>query len=76
MPNDEDVHVLDLFPSCLRPYVLAAACVCLGKTPVIVGNCMGFAANRIFFPYMQAACMLVERGVSPYEIDHALRKFG
>jgi enoyl-CoA hydratase/3-hydroxyacyl-CoA dehydrogenase len=22
----------------------------IGKTPVVVGNCVGFTANRIFFP--------------------------
>ena len=29
------------------------------KTPVVVGNCTGFAVNRVFFPYTMAACMLV-----------------
>ena len=24
------------------------------KTPVVVGNCTGFAVNRVFFPYTQA----------------------
>ena len=23
------------------------------KTPVVVGNCTGFAVNRVFFPYTQ-----------------------
>ncbi len=26
------------------------------KTPVVVGNCTGFAVNRVFFPYTQARC--------------------
>ncbi len=36
------------------------------KTPVVVGNCTGFAVNRVFFPYTMAACMLVSgaRGLS------------
>lgn len=46
------------------------------KTPVVVGNCTGFAVNRIFFPYTQAALLLVEHGVDPYQIDRAIYKFG
>jgi len=46
----------------------------LGKTPVTVGNCVGFTANRIFYPYGQAAAFLVDRGVSPYRIDKLLKK--
>ncbi|WZY96201.1 hypothetical protein YC2023_068530 [Brassica napus] len=46
------------------------------KTPVVVGNCTGFAVNRMFFPYTQAAMFLVERGTDPYLIDKAVSKFG
>ncbi|VVA96753.1 unnamed protein product [Arabis nemorensis] len=46
------------------------------KTPVVVGNCTGFAVNRMFFPYTQAAMFLVERGTDPYLIDRAISKFG
>ncbi|XP_031743671.1 glyoxysomal fatty acid beta-oxidation multifunctional protein MFP-a-like [Cucumis sativus] len=46
------------------------------KTPVVVGNCTGFAVNRMFFPYTQAALLLVEHGVDPYQIDRAIYKFG
>ena len=48
----------------------------LGKTPVVVGNVVGFAANRGFFPYGQAAGLLVDCGLSPYRIDRALEAFG
>jgi enoyl-CoA hydratase/3-hydroxyacyl-CoA dehydrogenase len=48
----------------------------IGKTPVVVGNCVAFTANRIFFPYGQAAAMLLERGADPYAIDKALESFG
>lgn len=48
----------------------------IGKTGVIVGNCVGFTANRVFFPYGQAAGFLVDRGVDLYRIDKALLKFG
>ncbi|KAF5465456.1 hypothetical protein F2P56_015465 [Juglans regia] len=46
------------------------------KTPVVVGNCTGFAVNRMFFPYSQAAILLVEHGTDPYQIDRASTKFG
>ncbi|XP_011003910.1 PREDICTED: glyoxysomal fatty acid beta-oxidation multifunctional protein MFP-a-like [Populus euphratica] len=46
------------------------------KTPVVVGNCTGFAVNRMFFPYTQAAILLVEHGVDLYQIDRVITKFG
>ncbi|XP_060174043.1 glyoxysomal fatty acid beta-oxidation multifunctional protein MFP-a-like [Lycium barbarum] len=46
------------------------------KTPVVVGNCTGFAVNRMFFPYTQAALLLVERGTDVYRIDRVITKFG
>lgn len=46
------------------------------KTPVVVGNCTGFAVNRMFFPYTQAALLLIERGANVYQIDKAITKFG
>ena len=46
------------------------------KTPVVVGNCTGFAVNRMFFPYTQAGLLLVERGTDVYQIDKAITKFG
>ncbi|KAF5944690.1 hypothetical protein HYC85_018767 [Camellia sinensis] len=46
------------------------------KTPIVVGNCTDFAVNRMFFPYTQAALLLVERGADLYQIDRAVTKFG
>ncbi|KAL9232954.1 hypothetical protein vseg_008007 [Gypsophila vaccaria] len=46
------------------------------KTPVVVGNCTGFAVNRTFFPYTQAAMLLVEHGTNLYKIDKAIMNFG
>ena len=48
----------------------------IGKTPVLVHNTVGFAANRGFFPYGQAAGLLVDAGIDPYRIDRALEAFG
>lgn len=42
------------------------------KTPVVVGNCTGFAVNRVFFPYTMAACMLVDLGINPYQVDKVI----
>jgi hypothetical protein len=38
------------------------------KTPVVVGNCTGFAVNRVFFPYTMSACLLADLGQNPYEV--------
>ena len=46
------------------------------KTPVMVGNCTGFAVNRVFFPYTMSACLLLDLGCDPYAIDNAIRMFG
>ncbi|PIA44345.1 hypothetical protein AQUCO_01700147v1 [Aquilegia coerulea] len=46
------------------------------KTPVVVGNCTGFAVNRVFFPYTQAAILLAEHGTDVYQIDQVINKFG
>ncbi|KAI5058429.1 hypothetical protein GOP47_0026599 [Adiantum capillus-veneris] len=46
------------------------------KVPIVVGNCAGFAVNRTFFPYMQAALLLVDLGVDVYQIDKAITAFG
>ncbi|KAF3456245.1 hypothetical protein FNV43_RR00895 [Rhamnella rubrinervis] len=46
------------------------------KTPVVVGNCTGFAVNRMFFPYTQSANLLAEHGANVYQIDNAITKFG
>ncbi|XVE65595.1 hypothetical protein DITRI_Ditri08aG0012800 [Diplodiscus trichospermus] len=46
------------------------------KTPIVVGNCTGFAVNRMFFPYTQASLFLAERGTDVYRIDQVITKFG
>eukprot|EP01018_Ginkgo_biloba_P027852 Gb_29566 [translate_table: standard] len=46
------------------------------KTPIVVGNCTGFAVNRMFFPYTQSALLLADLGLDVYQIDRAIAKFG
>jgi len=43
------------------------------KTPVVVGNCTGFAVNRVFFPYTMGALLLAEAGLDPYRIDRVVK---
>ncbi|KAH9305701.1 hypothetical protein KI387_010105, partial [Taxus chinensis] len=46
------------------------------KTPIVVGNCTGFAVNRMFFPYTQSALLLIDLGLDVYQIDRVITKFG
>jgi enoyl-CoA hydratase/3-hydroxyacyl-CoA dehydrogenase len=74
MPLLEIIRIEDTSEQCI------ATCMTLAKkikkTPVLVKNCVGFTANRMFFPYGQAGCLLLEHGISPYRIDKALETFG
>eukprot|EP00172_Hildenbrandia_rubra_P003389 Plantae.Rhodophyta-Hildenbrandia_rubra.ctg539.p2 GENE.Plantae.Rhodophyta-Hildenbrandia_rubra.ctg539~~Plantae.Rhodophyta-Hildenbrandia_rubra.ctg539.p2 ORF type:complete len:1127 (+),score=227.39 Plantae.Rhodophyta-Hildenbrandia_rubra.ctg539:9624-13004(+) len=47
------------------------------KTPVLVGNCTGFAVNRMYFPQGQVAnYLLTGLCQDPYQVDRALERFG
>ena len=49
----------------------------IGKTPVVVGNCTGFAVNRVFFPYTMSAILMVDAfGADPYRVDKAIGPMG
>jgi 3-hydroxyacyl-CoA dehydrogenase len=48
----------------------------LKKVGVLVGNCWGFVANRMFGPYMREAEYLLEEGAKAQDIDAALYEFG
>jgi 3-hydroxyacyl-CoA dehydrogenase/enoyl-CoA hydratase/3-hydroxybutyryl-CoA epimerase/enoyl-CoA isomerase len=48
----------------------------IGKTPIVVRDCPGFLVNRVLFPYMNEALLLLEEGVSPRAIDQAAVAFG
>jgi 3-hydroxyacyl-CoA dehydrogenase/enoyl-CoA hydratase/3-hydroxybutyryl-CoA epimerase/3-hydroxyacyl-CoA dehydrogenase/enoyl-CoA hydratase/3-hydroxybutyryl-CoA epimerase/enoyl-CoA isomerase len=48
----------------------------IGKTPIVVRDCPGFLVNRILFPYMNEAMVLLEEGAKPREIDKAAEAFG
>ncbi|KAH9320634.1 hypothetical protein KI387_015273, partial [Taxus chinensis] len=46
------------------------------KVPVVVGNCTGFAVNRMFFPYTHSAQLLANLGVDIFRIDRVVTSFG
>lgn len=48
----------------------------MGKVGVAVGNCRGFAGNRMLKPYLEQAFFLLEEGAAPEEVDRALEDFG
>ncbi len=48
----------------------------LGKTPIVVKDCPGFLVNRILFPYLNEAYVLLEEGADPRAIDKAASDFG
>jgi 3-hydroxyacyl-CoA dehydrogenase len=48
----------------------------LGKIGVLVGNCRGFAGNRMFHGYVRESVFLVEEGASVEAVDAALYDFG
>jgi 3-hydroxyacyl-CoA dehydrogenase len=48
----------------------------LGKVGVLVGNCRGFAGNRMFHPYQREAQFLLEEGATVEQVDAALTGFG
>jgi 3-hydroxyacyl-CoA dehydrogenase/enoyl-CoA hydratase/3-hydroxybutyryl-CoA epimerase/3-hydroxyacyl-CoA dehydrogenase/enoyl-CoA hydratase/3-hydroxybutyryl-CoA epimerase/enoyl-CoA isomerase len=48
----------------------------IGKTPIVVKDCPGFLVNRILFPYLNEAMVLLEEGAEPRAIDKAASDFG
>ncbi|OPJ79295.1 peroxisomal bifunctional enzyme [Patagioenas fasciata monilis] len=48
----------------------------LKKVGVVVGNCFGFAGNRMMFPYVEQAVFLLEEGSRPEAVDQVLEDFG
>jgi 3-hydroxyacyl-CoA dehydrogenase/enoyl-CoA hydratase/3-hydroxybutyryl-CoA epimerase/enoyl-CoA isomerase len=46
------------------------------KTPIVVRDCAGFLVNRVLFPYMNEALLLLQEGASMDAIDRAAVRFG
>ena len=61
------------------PEVTAAAVAYgkkLGKTVIVVNDGPGFYVNRILFPYLNEAGLLLDQGVPVEDVDKALVHFG
>lgn len=48
----------------------------LGKTAVLVGNDFGFAANRMYAAYGNAAQRILLEGTKPSQLDRAMKAWG
>ena len=46
------------------------------NTPIVVKDCAGFLVNRVLFPYMNEALLLLQEGVPMDTIDAVATKFG
>ncbi len=46
------------------------------KTPIVVKDCAGFLVNRVLFPYMNEALLLLQEGVPMDTIDAVATQFG
>ena len=46
------------------------------KSAVLVGCCFGFVANRMFFPYIREAQLMILEGVPPERIDQVAFDWG
>lgn len=55
---------------------LAALCLALGKTPVVVRDVPGFLVNRLLGPYLDEALCLYAQGAPPLRIEEAALAFG
>ena len=57
-------HAWSRWPSAIR------------KTPIVVSDCAGFLVNRVLFPYMNEALLLLQEGAPMDAIDEAATGFG
>ena len=48
----------------------------LGKTPIVTSDSPGFLVNRVLFPYLGEAVVMVSEGINVEQIDREIRRFG
>src|SRR5229473_6878822 len=48
----------------------------ISKTPIVVRDCPGFLVNRVLFPYINEALVMLEEGAAPRALDKAATAFG
>lgn len=74
MPLLEIVRGRDTSPETLRTAIFASTII--RKTGVVVGNCPGFAANRMLEGYAREAERLILEGTEPAGLDKVLTDYG
>ena len=74
MPLLEIVEGAEIRPETLATAVAVARSI--GKTPVIVGVCPGFAANRMMIARNKEAEHLLLEGALPHQVDRVSRAMG
>lgn len=55
---------------------LVAFVKALGKTPVVTADSPGFLVNRVLFPYLGEAVLMVAEGHNVAKMDKEVRRFG
>ena len=55
---------------------LVAMVRALGKTPIVTSDSPGFLVNRVLFPYLGEAVLMVREGFDVAKVDKELRRFG
>jgi 3-hydroxyacyl-CoA dehydrogenase/enoyl-CoA hydratase/carnithine racemase len=55
---------------------LVAFVKALGKTPIVTSDSPGFLVNRVLFPYLGEAVLMVAEGYDVAKIDKQVRRFG
>ena len=55
---------------------LVAFVKALGKTPIVTTDSPGFLVNRVLFPYLGEAVLMVTEGFGIEQIDEEIREFG
>jgi 3-hydroxyacyl-CoA dehydrogenase/enoyl-CoA hydratase/3-hydroxybutyryl-CoA epimerase/3-hydroxyacyl-CoA dehydrogenase/enoyl-CoA hydratase/3-hydroxybutyryl-CoA epimerase/enoyl-CoA isomerase len=55
---------------------IVALAKAIRKTPIVVRDCAGFLVNRVLFPYMNEALLLLAEGAPMDAIDRAATSFG
>lgn len=74
MPLLEIVRGRQTSPEVMRTALYLSTVI--RKTGIVVGNCPGFAANRMLEGYAREAERLVLEGVEPADLDKALTGYG
>jgi len=74
MPLVEVVRTAESAPDAVATGVVVATM--LGKAPVMCRDAPGFVVNRVLFPYLREAILMVEEGIDIDSLDAGVRAWG